>query len=362
MCMKVTEEYRERALALHQSCPVADAHLDLAGELLFRVRNGEKNPLRTHYLKNLRAGGFDLIVSSVYLRDEELPERGLREALDQISVLYEAVRENEEFLLVRTAADIDRALEQGRIGILLYLEGMDFIGNDLRLLPVLWELGVRGASLTWSRRNLLASGCCRAGKQTPTPGGLSADGLRALAEMERLGMFVDVSHLNDDGFRDICGAKPGGRPFVATHSNSRDIFFSYRNLTDEQMRLLAAQGGVMGLNGCDCIVGCGPGEDALEMMCRHIEHMAKVAGADHVGYGFDFCDSYTEAEPRLPRPMHYGDCLGDHSRAHELTAALLMRGVDEETVKKVIGGNWLRYFKGVLPGGHFSLDKPAVSA
>ena len=86
-----------------------------------------------------------LIVSSVFLENEQLPEGGLRTSLDQISILLDQIDENEDFLLVRTAEDLEQAIEEDRIGILLYMEGLDCIGNDLHLLRILWELGVRGA-------------------------------------------------------------------------------------------------------------------------------------------------------------------------------------------------------------------------
>lgn len=345
--MVLEQEYREMAEALHQEFPAVDAHLDLAGELFFRRQNGEENPLRDHYLESLKAGGFRLIVSSVYLRDDQLAEGGLRAALGQISVLAEAVDQNEEFCLIRSVSDMEQSLREGRIGILLYMEGLDFIGKDLGLLRILWELGVRGASLTWSRRNDLASGCCKAGQRTRIPGGLSPEGILAVEEIERLGMFLDVSHLNDDGFEDIC--RIAKKPFAATHSNSRHVFFNYRNLNDSQIRRLAERGGIMGLNGCDCIVGCINGEEPLEMLCRHVEHMAELAGIDKVGYGLDFCDSYGEAEPRYRFVKERHDCLVDHSHVPELTAALLQRGMPVENVKKVMGGNWIEYFRRMLP-------------
>ena len=345
--MILENRYREMAEALHQEFPVVDAHLDLAGELYCRKENGEKNPLRDHYLEHLRAGGFRLIVSSIYLRNDQLPEGGLRAALDQISVLMEAVRQNEEFCLIRSAADLEQSLQDGRIGVLLYMEGLDCIGKDLRLLGILWELGVRGASLTWSRRNDLASGCCKAGQRLQIPGGLSPEGFLAVEEMERLGMFLDVSHLNDDGFEDVC--RTAKRPFVATHSNSQHVFFSYRNLNDSQIRRLAAQSGRIGLNGCDCIVGCIGGEEPLEMLCRHVEHAAALAGIDKAGYGLDFCDSYEDARPRHAFSQNRHDCLIDHSHVPELTAALLQRGMSAEDVKKVMGQNWIEYFRSMLP-------------
>lgn len=335
------------AKKLHQTCPVVDAHLDLAGELLFRVQNGEENPLRTHYLTDLQAGGVNLLFSSIYIREEELPEGGLRNALDQISVLLSAIEQNPEFYLVRTTQDIEHIFSVKKIGILLYLEGLDFIGKDLRLLRILWELGIRGASLTWSRRNALANGCCKGGEHIQISGGLSPEGILAVQEMERLGMFLDISHLNDDGFADVC--QIATKPFIATHSNSQSVYFNYRNLNDAQMQKLSAQGGIMGLNGCDCIAGALDNADPLEMLCRHLEYAISLIGPDHVGLGLDFCDSYTQAEPRYSHKITPHDCLINHSHLPELTAALLQRGMPQETIKKILGSNWLHYLKNTLP-------------
>ena len=183
--MKLEDYYIKKAKEIHLAGPVVDTHLDLAGELVFRLRNGEENPLRDIYLPAFRKGGFDLIVSSVYLQNHELPEGGLRAALEQIVVLKEQIRKNPEFMEIRSVEDLDRCLEDHRIGIILYMEGLDCIGSDVRLLAALWELGVRGASLTWSRRNLLASGCCKASECYEIRGGLSPEGFDVVRGMER---------------------------------------------------------------------------------------------------------------------------------------------------------------------------------
>ncbi len=353
--MKLEEQYKKKAEEIHRTGPVVDTHLDLAGELVFRVRNGEENPLRDIYLPAFREGGFDLVVSSVYLQNQELPEGGLRAALEQIVVLKEQIRKNPEFLEVRTVEDLNRCLEEHLIGIILYMEGLDCIGADVRLLDALWELGVRGASLTWSRRNLLASGCCKASERREIRGGLSPEGFDAIREMERLGMFVDVSHLNDDGFEEIW--KTASRPFLATHSNSRTVSFNYRNLTDGQMKALASQGGMAGLNGCVYLVSETAEEEqpdengvyCLEKLCKHVEYMVEVMGPEHVGYGFDFCDSYTAAERKAEGQPHYDDCLLNHRNVPLLTAALLQRGMEEETVRGIVGENFVRYFRKILP-------------
>lgn len=345
--MEISSEYLSWAKYLHQTNPVVDAHLDLAGELLLHRKNGEKDVLRKHYLHKFQAAGIRLVVSSVYVENQYLPEMGLRVALEQISVLLEEIDANEEFLLVKTKEDLERVLLENRIGVLLYLEGMDFLGTDVALLRLLWEIGIRGASLTWSRRNALATGCCTANKLEQISGGLSADGIKMVQKMEEMGMFLDVSHLNDDGFEDIC--RIAKKPFLATHSNSRSIYFNYRNLTDEQMKKLAAQGGIMGINNCTYIAGCRQDQGAIWQLCRHIEYEVALIGADKVGYGFDFCDAYDDAKLGIAQKKHKNDCLIDHSHIVELTAALLQRKMPEESVKKVIGGNFLSYFLAYLP-------------
>lgn len=353
--MKLEAQYKKKAEEIHRAVPVVDTHLDLAGELVFRVRNGEENPLGNIYLPSFREGGFDLVVSSVYLQNQELPEGGLRAALGQIAVLKEQIRKNPEFLEVRTVEDLNRCLEEHLIGIILYMEGLDCIGSDVSLLTVLWELGVRGASLTWSRRNLLASGCCKADERREICGGLSPEGFDAIRVMEDLGMFVDVSHLNDDGFEEV--RQVATRPFLATHSNSRAVSFNYRNLTDAQLKILASQGGMAGLNGCVHLVSETAEEEqpdengvyCLEKLCEHVEHMVEVMGPGHVGYGFDFCDSYMAAERKVEGQPYYGDSLLKHRNVPLLTAALLQRGMAGETVRGIVGENFVRYFRKILP-------------
>ena len=114
-------------------------------------------------------------------------------------------------------------------------------------------------------------------------------------------------------------------------------------------RSLSEKGGILGLNGCDCIAGALDGADPLLTLCHHIEYEVSLLGPTHVGLGLDFCDSYTKAEPRFSYPDTPHDCLIDHSHLLELTAALLQRGMPIEHTKKILGENWLHYLKKTLP-------------
>lgn len=346
MDIKVEEIYLQRAMDLHKNTPAVDAHLDLAGEVLLRHQAGEKEVVKNHYLPNFQKAGIRLVASSIFVETGNL-DRGWENALEQIAALRKDIEGLEEVSIVESGRDIEKALEEGKIGILLYMEGLDCIGGDIDRLNTLHGLGVRGAALTWSRPNALANGCCKASEHKQVYGGLSGAGKEAVKRLEELSMFVDVSHLNDEGFEDLC--KIAERPFIATHSNSRKVFDSFRNMTDEQMRRLAARGGIMGVNGCRCIAGS-LGGNHLEMLCRHIEYEAEIMGAEHVGYGFDLCDSYDEARAALrgEKCERNGDCLLNHGQVPLVTAALLQRGMDEESLKKIIGGNFLGYFKEMI--------------
>lgn len=347
MDIKVKENYLAQAVALHRENPVVDAHLDLAAEILLRHQAGERDVIRHHYLSDFKKAGVRLVVSSVFVENRNLGN-GWSNALDQIAALKQEIDQLEEVTLIAGKSDLERLLEGEKIGIILYMEGLDCIGEDIDRLNELFKLGVRGASLTWSRPNALAVGCCKAAEHKQIPGPLTEAGIRAIKRLEELSMFVDVSHLNDDGFDDLCRITE--RSFIATHSGSRHVFDSYRNLTDDQMQRLAAQGGVMGMNGCQCIAGSLLGNH-LEMLCRHIEYETAKLGAEHVGYGFDLCDSYDQADAALMGLEHVkrNDCLLNHGQAPLVSAALLQRGMDEESLKKIMGGNFIRYFQGILP-------------
>lgn len=362
--IRIEESFIKQAKRLHASYPVVDMHLDLAGEILLRHQMGEQNVLFERYLPSFDQAGIRLIASSIYVPTEDLDQAwtnvqmqiGLlkgeitacnAELAQQKAVAYRRVR------LVRSGHDLTHLIRGQELGILLYMEGLDAIGKDVDKLNELFAQGVRGASLTWSRPNVLANGCCKASEYHQVQGGLSADGKRALKRLEDLSMFLDVSHLNDDGFEDVC--RLAERPFAATHSNSRIVYDHYRNLTDEQLQCLAVEGGMTGLNGCQYLTGSTAGNH-LEMLCRHVEHEVSQIGAGYVGFGFDLCDSYDEAKAELRgrKVLSKDDCLTGHAQIPLVTAAILQRGMMEENVIKIMGKNWLHYLKKVLPSNELS--------
>ena len=354
--MFIQEEYLEQARKIHRECPVVDAHFDLAAEVCERRLAGEQGVVEQRYLPRFEEAGLNIVVSSIFINNRDLPELGLRKALGQITALKEDVESvNNRIRVTGSRAELEENLAAGRISILLSLEGLDPLGNDLSLLRTFYDLGVRGAGLTWSRRNAFATGCCTAGQFREIPGGLTELGKEAIRKMEGLGMWLDVSHLSNDGFRDVCEAAE--QPFIASHSDAWAVHENYRNLTDAQIREIAGRGGVIGLNACGYLIGVMPGAtapaeneagEALLRLCEHAEHLARIAGPDHIGYGFDLCKGLEETTPRIQFETENYDVLAHHGEMVKLTAVLLQRGMDEEAAKGIAGGNFLRYYRSIL--------------
>lgn len=340
-------DFKDAAFNLHKNNVVVDTHLDLAGEIYNRHLAGEKEVIKNRYLSNFKKAGFNIIVSSLFLDDIFLPEMALRMTLGQISALMEDVETcNGEVVLIKTKKQLQNVVEENKIGIILSFEGLEPIGNDIRMLKIFYELGVRAAGLVWSRRNYVADGCSFSPVEEGQKGGLTKFGVSVVRKMEEMNMLIDVSHLNDEGFWDII--KFTNKPFIASHSNVRNIHSRMRNLTDDQIKAIASRNGVIGINAYKNIAGVGEGEDPIKKLADHIEYMVNLVGAKHVGYGFDLCNNFYDSELKFKYVTHNSDSLSSHAEAVLLTEELLKRGITEDDAKLIIGGNFYRVFHEIL--------------
>lgn len=154
------KELEEHIKSIHENFTIVDAHLDLLWDVEKRRRKGEKQIIETYHLPDFKEGGANIIVSSIYITEDYLPELGLRKALDQISAFYSELDESgDKIKFIKSYADVKDALDNKMIGILLFFEGVDPLMNDIGLLRLFYELGVRGVGITWSRRNFAGDGC-----------------------------------------------------------------------------------------------------------------------------------------------------------------------------------------------------------
>ncbi len=333
-----------RASEIHGRALVVDTHCDTLKCLMpqftrprdsmWRDRSGigmgVSSDLGHVDIPRLFEGGVDCQFFAVSSARERTPPHPLRTALEMIEAFYKECEKNRELIRPATSyREIEGAVGEGKVAAMLSIEGADVIEGRVEMLRVFHRLGVRMVGLVHSLRNLLADGVA----DRRTGGGLSELGVQAVDELERLGMIVDVSHLSDAGFWDLMDVAKG--PVIASHSNAREVCDHPRNLTDEMIRALADNGGVMGMNFAPSFVH--PTNATVGGVVDHIDHIIGLVGPDHVGLGSDF-----DGIPSTPTGLE------DVSKMPSITAELVRRGYTEEEVVKVLGGNHLRLIKQVV--------------
>jgi membrane dipeptidase len=236
------------------------------------------------------------------------------------------------FRWCRTVGEIRAAMAEGVVAGVLHFEGAEAIGPDLDALHLFHAMGVRSLGPVWSRPTIFGHGVPFRFPSTGDTGpGLTDAGRALVKECNGLRIMLDLSHLNEAGFRDV--AKLSDAPLVATHSNAHAVCASSRNLTDWQLRAIGESGGMAGLNLATCFLrpdGRESPDMSLDPVKRHIAHMLAVAGEDHVGIGSDF-DGAT-----VPQ-----DIAGVQGLP-VLVQAMREMGLGEALILKIAHGNWLR--------------------
>jgi membrane dipeptidase len=337
----------DRAAEIHRDAVVVDAHNDL---LLTTVLDylGERATFKQRWIPELREGGVDVQVVPVYTEAHN-PEAALRETLRLIAAFHREVGANPGDVAACISGDeIRRAVNEGKIAMVLALEGASCLGPDASLVPLFHRLGVRMISFTHMGRSWLADGSGENG----TGGRLTRAGVQVLAEMERLGIVMDVSHLGVAGTDHVL--ELAHRPVIASHSSAHALRAHHRNLTDEQLRAIAATGGVIGVNLLPAFID--PTTPTIDRAVDHVEHMAEIAGAEHVGLGPDFIveifdDTYPKEVPLIIEGVDARQPIpGLFSSRHlpALTEAMVRRGFTEAQLEGILGANFLRVFDEVL--------------
>lgn len=239
---------------------------------------------------------------------------------------------------VRIATSVEQitaARDAGSLAIVLHMEGADAIGPDLLELEGLYDSGLRSLGLVWSRPNIFGHGVPFAWPRSPDTGpGLTSAGRDLVNACNRLGIMIDVSHLNEKGFWDV--ARLSDAPLVATHSCAHAICNSTRNLTDRQLDAIRASDGLVGVNFSVSDVrpdGQRNGDTPLHMLTRQFHYLVDRLGTDRVAIGSDFDGA------KIP------EAIKDASGLPNLIAALLASGFDEDSVRKIAFDNWLRVFQ-----------------
>lgn len=338
----------------HQDTLIVDVHTDVHLDLIRSRANGETRVLSRRHVPGWRAGGVDVAVLNTIPKFGPDPypyhTTPVHNALYMLDCLHRELEESpDELRLVTTTDELHQARDAGRIGIMIGIEGSEALGDDLSLLRTYHRLGVRVLTLNWHHRNQVGDGVSE-----PSASGLSNWGREVVSEANRLGVLVDVSHSGPRTVEDVLALSIA--PVVASHSNSRRIHDHERNLTDDQVRAIAAKGGLVGVTFLSRFVTQGTAN--ADHVFGHIEHLADLVGTDHLGIGTDFTTGGEDliiasrrvagpGQPSTDASIPYAAGLDHYELLGNLTSGLFDRGFDASAVSGILGANYLRVLRSV---------------
>jgi membrane dipeptidase len=330
-------------------CGIVDLHFDLPMHL-YELRN-RNDVLPSEFLPGFETGGIGVIVAAIYLEDRYLPERGLEIALAQIRCLRAEVERCQRFDICKSFPEIEAARAAGKIALLIGMEGAEPLGTDLDLLRLFYKEGLRVIGLTHARRNAAAAGAAFVANGS-SPDGLTDFGRDLVRECEKLGIIIDLAHINSAGFDEILGIT--SRPPIISHTNARKFYDIDRNISDEQICAIGRRGGIVGINS----ILVSPRKEGATIDCfvDHIEHVISLIGSDGVAIGFDFfeflyrqwSDEARAEFHRKFRDVHFIPDLTSHDHAINLIHKLIERGFTDKQMEKILFGNAMRIFEELL--------------
>jgi len=367
------DDVSERARKLHFSSIVLDTHDDTTQRLFSKDFDlGKRNPDGHVDIPRMREGGMNAIFFSIWIDGRTLGPPAIQKALDQIDAVQQNVRKySKDLVAARTAEDVRRAHAQGKIAVLMGVEGGHMIGNDIRMVRIFSRLGVGYMTLSHFYNDEWAD----SSTDKPAHNGLTDYGKEIVREMNKQNVLVDISHVSDKTFYDALEVSKA--PLIASHSSCRAICNHPRDMTDDMIEALAAKGGVIQINyeksfidqaykdasekltGKDVVAqfdqivkDCNGDQECIgrkatarekqetaegklprvswERIIDHIDHVVKLVGADHVGLGSDFDGA------GMPEGMD--DCR----HLPQITDALMRKGYSDADIRKILGGNILR--------------------
>ncbi len=327
---------------------VVEGHRDVY-EQLHRCSLGEKTPLRDAIAPRLIRDGINVCVYAAcgdsYSHSQN-SGRYLETALENIDMFLEEAPKSEGMIsLIRNKTDLPDKVKPGNISFLLHFEGAKPLQGSIHQLRNFYRLGLRSMQLVWNFRNELGDGVW----ENRTKGGLTRFGVQVIKEMNRLGMVVDLAHMNREGFFQALEAAEA--PLIVSHANACGMLDNPRNLDDEQIKAIAMQKGLVGILALPERVA--KKDASLEELLQHLTYMVELVGVEHVALGLDFV-KYDGPRTLKDRhhPLHPPELIEDFEEVEDLPKlvdGLIRHGYKEQEIALILGGNYLRILQDILP-------------
>lgn len=391
LLMLATSAMAQDAQKLHRKSVVVDTHNDFPSAAINKsvvFENDLRGKAHTD-LARLQQGGVDVQIFSIWCDgDKKAPYAWANREIDSVQAWVQ--RNPQRMMLVRNPTDLHQAVKQNRLATMMGVEGGHMIENDLSKLEALYNRGVRYLTLTWNNSTYWATSAMDETSPPPSPQemeqmgqrtkGLNDFGKQVVKKMNELGMLIDLSHVGEQTFNAVMATTT--KPVLVSHSCVQALCPVFRNLNDMQIKAIGKNGGVIHLNffsgfvdslfmprytafvekhkpELDSLVAANPNQDKdylqmallekyasevkelrpdLDDLIDHLDHIVKLIGVDHVGLGSDF-DGISSAPKGL-------DGVEDFPK---ITEALVKRGYSKKSIRKILGGNFLRLFQSVQP-------------
>lgn len=309
---------------------IIDGHCDVLGKLVHDPQLDfykEETSLDASYPR-LRRGGVKVQLMAIYV-PEKVVRPTIRDVLKFVDTFHRKVLRPGIVEAIRTKRDLQRVLAGDQLGAVLTLEGVDALEGDLTNLRTCWYLGVRAVGLTWNYGNWAGDGVLE-----PRKGGLTRKGRMLIEECNRLGMILDVSHLSEAGFWEL--AELTKRPFIASHSNVKELCTHPRNLTDSQIAEIIRSGGRIGITFVPYFVRSLNPVTPADLL-RHVEYIASMGGVNNIVFGSDF-DGIEQWIQGLENAGKYDTIVNE-----------LYKRFKPEEAELFLHGNWARFLQEQLP-------------
>lgn len=323
---------------------IFNGHSDILSDINLRRLKGEKDVFRRYHYENFLKSNVKSVIWVIWTDPQHINNPKDRTSQIINSMKEEFIEASDIINVVKKYGDFEKGFKEDKINVLIGMEGLDHIEDNIDLIERYYnDIGLRHVSLTWNKKNMLASGV------DDDINGVTSLGRKAIEKIEELGILLDVSHLNEKSFWDVVNI--ASRPIIASHSNAKYFANVKRNLDDEQLIAIAKSGGLVGVNAVSVFVNDDKENQKIDNLIDQIDYIKSLIGIEHIGFGFDFCDFLPQSYVGRPDPRTNSitvEGLSSEADIRKLINRMEKRGYREGEIELIAYKNYDKLLKMIL--------------